>query len=548
MKRFLAILLIGFISGPTIAEVSTTYKPNVNFYNLKPDIHTVFYGEQVVLPIYMDFTHLKTHQQWLFPANVQPQNASGFCPPFINSKIYIDIGFCFFNVVITGDRLTANRLNNVISGVGLYRYYGSENGVHWDESKDLRFSVEVIPHPLSMANLPLQNAIANLPVYVDLKRYVNYYDENIQAGSPAAAEVSPQQLDGLYYDPARFAIVGTPSRTGSYQFSIAVQNAFSKSAATKLYFDVGVNQRDKPAFRKNYQVASATPGLNYQLNLMEFIEPKASFLLSNPVHFRIDTNESHPDWLSIGGPGETVLQGTIPVYEAGTTRQVTIIASSNTGGDSEPLRLQIPIVIDPASKSHISPFVLKKSAGTEFEYDVRQHIFDPANDASLQLIIDKVEPAASWLRISPSSPTALIGTIPDNAVGQLYQVSLHTNTRIGGNSEVIKIQLAIDFDQEKRPRFKAENPQFPIASLGVPYEHDFVFNRDIYPDYEDEAYVVEFAESCSNPSWLRIEDNKLLSDQVPEDLDEQFYEICLTIKNKAGGKSEAIPLTLVAMN
>jgi hypothetical protein len=289
------------------------------------------------------------------------------------------------------------------------------------------------------------------------------------------------------------------------------------------------------------------PGQHYQLNLMDLVEPRASFLHSNAVYFRIDKNESYPDWLSIGGDSNTLLLGTIPPHEAGTAREVTLIASSNTGGDSEPLKLTIPIAIDPSAKTRINTFSLMKSAGTEFEYDVRHHIVDPVEDASLKLIIDKVEPAISWLRVSPTNKTALLGTVPDDVTGQNYQVSLHANTKMGGNSDQVSILLKIATDPEKVPRFKAANPQLPIIYPGSSFEHDFVLNRDVFPDYEYIPYVIELAPGYNNPSWLRVENNKLIADLVPDDLGEQNIELHLTIKNIPGGKSEIISLMLFAM-
>jgi hypothetical protein len=541
MKQIVPILLLGLMSGIAMASIEK-FSVNVYFQNLTPNQQRVYYGEQIAIPFMMYYSNLQGYQTWSFPSNVAIQNNTPFtCPPSGNGPVYLQEGRCYFSLIIYGDQI-----GRVTKG-GIYYLFGNNRKDSWELPLPLYYSVLVIPHPLSMANIAVLTATANLPVYINLKPYVNYYDENALAGALPVADLQPAQLDGLYYDPARFAIVGKPTRVGTYQFSLGVGNENGKTTPINLTIEVGVNQRDKPVFKTDYPIASALPGKSYQLNLMELIEAKEKFVQNNPLHFRIDLNESHPSWFKISGKDKTLLMGDIPLSEAGLTQDLTIIASSNTGGDSKPLKIQIPIASDSASKPIINPFSLEKSVGVEFEQDVRQHISDSANDGSLQLIIDKVEPEAPWLKISPTNLTAFVGTVPLDAAGQVYQLSLHANTRTGGNSNEIKVLLSIAVDNEKVPRFKAANPQLPLFYPGTPFEHDFVVNNDIFPDYEVAPYIVELAAGYNNPSWVRIANNKIIADLVSEKIPKNKYEIYLTIKNVPGGRSGIIPLTLHVM-
>ncbi|MBA3537542.1 MAG: hypothetical protein H0T84_13200 [Tatlockia sp.] len=542
MKQIVSILLLGLLSGIAMASIEK-FSVNVYFQNLTPNLQKVYYGEQIAIPFTMYYSNLKGYQTWTFPPNVAIQNNTPFsCPPSTNGFVNLEEGVCYFSVIVHG-----NQVGRITKG-GIYYIFGKNKKASWELPLSLYYSVLVIPHPLSMANIPVQTATANLPVNINLKPYVNYYDENVLAGALPVADLLPAQLDGLYYDPVRFAIMGVPTRVGTYQFSLGVGNANGNASPINLTVEVGVNQRDKPVFKTHYPIASAVPGETYQLNLMDFIEAKEKFGQNNPLHFRIDLNESHPSWLKIDGKDKTLLSGDVPLSEAGLKEEVSIIASSNTGGDSRPLKIYISIARDSASKPSISPFSLEKPAGIEFEYDVHKHIFDPAKDESLRLVIDKVEPEATWLRVSSINPTTLIGTVPLDATGQVLQLSLHANTRTGGNSDEIKVLLSIAVDKEKAPRFKAANPQLPLFYPGTPFDYDFVANNDIYPDYEVAPYTVELAAGYGNPFWLAIENNKLIADAVPEIITKSSYQIYLRIKNVPGGKSEVVSITLHVMH
>lgn len=238
---------------------------------------------------------------------------------------------------VYGEKLTLpfvmrDEASHLIDGSGIYTFLDLKN-------KDL---LPVKPHPLSIANIPILKATANLPFFLDLKPYVNYYNENIENGAYPIADLVPAQFAGLYFDPTLFAIVGTPTRAGTYQFSFAAGNNFSKAMPTNLTIKVGINQQEKPRFKKEYLMIKIRSGQNYQLNLMDLIEAKEKYNQNNPLGFRIDPNEIHPNWLSLDDRS-SILSASIPTNETDQKTELTIIASTNTGGDSKPLKLDISI-------------------------------------------------------------------------------------------------------------------------------------------------------------------------------------------------------------
>jgi len=63
---------------------------------------------------------------------------------------------------------------------------------------------------------------------------------------------------------------------------------------------------------------------------------------------------------------------------------------------------------------------------------------------------------------------------------------------------------------------------------GQKFIYDFVANNDIFPIYDNIPYAIAFSDT-THPSWLRIENNssennKLISDEIPEDC--EFQQIC----------------------
>ena len=133
--------------------------------------------------------------------------------------------------------------------------------------------------------------------------------------------------------------------------------------------------------------------------------------------------------------------------------------------------------------------------------------------------------------------------VPLDATGREYTITVHANNKMGGDSEKRDIKLHVKIDPDRKPSFKVSNSTFPFLEPGQPFFHDFVASRDVYPEYEDAPYIIDFAEGSEHPSWLRFEDNKLISDKVPDDL-YGYVVITVEIKNIPGGASGPIKLLL----
>lgn len=410
-----------------------------------------------------------------------------------------------------------------------------------------RLAIRLAPNSLSMLPIPIQEATANQFFVYNLKPAVKFYDENANAGYPAQGIVSPVEQDGLRFDPTSFSITGTPTRTGTYLFKVGAQNAYGTAAPVDFVVQVQVNVKDKPVFKQHYSMASALPDQKYSMNLMDLVESQTGFMLTNQVSFRIDTDLSHPDWLHIASDDGVRLEGIVPPNAAGQEVEVTLIAFSNTGGDSQPLTVKIPIAYDSEKRPVINPFGLEKLADTDIYEDLSGYIDDPAHDANLKLTLDKVEPAAPWLGISSLNPTVLEGTVPDKDTGQQFKLTLRAHTSVGGASEPIVIPLQISIDPKQTPRFKVAKPLMPIVYPGQPFIYDFVANKDISPEYNDAPYEIKFADGFNPPDWLRLEENKLISDMVPEDIYGDI-DIKIVIKNIPGGSSGEYLLSLIIMN
>lgn len=374
------------------------------------------------------------------------------------------------------------------------------------------------------------------------------HDAITRSAAPTYAYVTPAVQDGLWYDPASLSIIGTPTRTGVYVFSVSASNGQTATPPHALYVDVNINPKDKPVFKTHYNIASALPEQNYRLNLMELIEPTAGFMINNQVTFSIDPNKERPTWLSLDPGSATILQGHVPREEAGTQKTVTITATSNTGGESLPLTISIPVIYDPAKKPFVDTSIkLFGKAGALFQFDLGSYVSTSSEDNSLKIVLDKIEPAAPWLNVASHNFTELNGIIPEDAVGTEYMITMHVSSAIGGNSDTVTIPLDIAIDKELTPYFYAVKPHLPLVFEGHAYFHDFVANHDVYPDNSDIPYQVELAAGYNNPFWLRIEDNKLVVDKVPDNLN-QIEPLFITIKNLPGGKSEVIELQLFVMN
>lgn len=538
MKKLVSLCIMFFCCS----SFSFDYPQVSIFFNSNPP-STVFYGDTLRIPVQMNYFALRVHKQWSIPAGSTLQATSGSCPSIPYDWGTFWTGTCYMNIVIPGDvlgKVITGTLNyNVWGEYGHYPHYHDWNRFYSSPG----FYVTVIPHNLSMSTIPIQEATANHSFVYNLKSAVKYYDENQMAGKNTQGLVNPIEQDGLRFDPASFSIVGTPKHTGTYSFKVGAQNANGTAAAVDFIVQVHANAKDKPVLKQHYSMASALPEKKYSMNLMELVEPQVGFMVTNQISFSIEPNLTNPKWLHISSEDATRLVGEVPSNAAGQEVEVTLIATSNTGGNSDPLKVKIPIACDPEKKPSIDAFALEKSVGTNIYEDLSSYIKDPTHDSNLKVLLDKVEPAAPWLSISSLNPTVLEGTVPNEATGKKYQLTLRANNSVGGSSESVLIPLQISVDREQTPRFREANPIFSRIYQGQAFVHDFVENRDIYPEYDDAPYVIQFAEGYDHPTWLRLENNKLIADLVPEDLDYIIY-LNLVIKNIPGGSSGVFLLSL----
>lgn len=362
---------------------------------------------------------------------------------------------------------------------------------------------------------------------------------------PTNINVEPREIDGLHFDASTGLISGTPKRIGNYHFEVSASNGTATAAPQPLDIQINIDPKDKPIFKLNPTLPSAMLEEDFRFNLMELLQSPQSYLLANQVTFSIDQNAPHPSWLEIDKSNPSILKGHIPREAAGTIQDITVLASSNTGGNSDPFTFQIPIAFDQAKKPNFTqPVQLYGESGNHFNFDFTQYINDPSHDGTVKLVIDSVEPIASWLHVSDANPVALTGYVDEAAVGQKYRLMVHINNKPGGSSDKLVIPLQVFTDPSKTPKFNTLNPQLPIVYAGQPYTYDFVTNQEISPAYSKYPYVVELTDDKRNPSWVKIENNKLIVD-CPKAFNQSSQKVSVTITNTPGGKSEMLIIKLV---
>ncbi len=364
---------------------------------------------------------------------------------------------------------------------------------------------------------------------------------------PTDIIVTPLSQDGLYYDASTSSITGVPTRTGVYHFDIGAINGNNLALSQQLTIRVHINPHDKPVFKSQFNLRSATPAHDYRLDLMTLLEPHNEPNQSNQVHFYLDTNETYPAWLHLDETA-TRLYGQVPeTTELGQTIPITLIAVSNTGGESQPLTIEIPVALDLDKKPIVQQGIeLQAEAGSSFDFDMAQYIIDPSIDGSLQMVLHQVEPFAHWISQLADQTTQLHVDVPPDAAGQRYRIQVSANTRLGGDSELAVITLQIAIDPEKTPRLLTDILQIPPVFAGQPYRYDFSTCLDVSPLYSSMPFVLAFASGYPVPSWLRIENNQLIADEVPDEIG-IMDAIYVTITNTPGGQSEAlrVPITII---
>lgn len=514
----------------------------------KPIPSTLVYGETLRIPLTMtwwtNLQNLIAQETWRLPPGSHIEYTGGNCHKLMASVEFNHLYICYINLVIP-----SGKENKTISGVITYDSCSScpksSRREHLFQSS--YFAVTVIPHNISMRIIPVQEGTANAQFQFNIKSSINYYDENVKAGKTIYATITPMVQDGLRFDARNFAIIGKPTRIGNYTYKITVVTNDGLTSNTDLKIKIKANAYDKPVFKKHIQLTPALPDQKYSLYLPDLLEDKSSFGIKNQIAFRLDPNTIAPDWLTITHQNPVYLNGLVPLNCAGEEVKVTLIASSNTGGDSRPVTLLLPIAFDSAKKPVIRPFKLNQSAGTDFEQDLSIYLRKPILDPSIKFIIDKIQPEATWLNISLNNSKVLTGTIPSNVSGQTFKITLRAYNLTGGSSNSVTIPFHINTNKDLAPRFKSGNPILPMVYSGQPFFYDFIENKDIYPEYESIPYKIKFAHGYPHPEWLRIENNKLMSDMVPDNPG-TVNSINLVINNLPGGSSKRVTLTLMSMN
>lgn len=509
--------------------------PAASVQFLKPPPASVYYGETLRIPIKMTYSDLRQYTEWQVPSGSQLELVSGACPKIPASSGYFRYGICIMNLVVPG-----TNLGKKIAGNGYFRVKGNDgrgyDGHKWDwVATSFSINVSVIPHCPIMISIPRQEATANQAFTLNLKNHIKYYSENIQAKSAVQMTSIPAQQAGLRFDSATYSIVGTPERPGLYTFKVSSQSSRCTAHTTELSIAVKPNLKDKPLFKIQVILAPGLANHKYSMNLLELLNMRPGFMENNQVHFRIDTNKPHPAGLNLSPKDATKLVGTVP-DTPGQTAYLTLIASTNTGGDSEPLTVGLPIGYDPEQKPKIKPFVLSSAAGTQLNVNVMDYIVNPSAKP-VQLHIDKVTPLAPWLSYSQ---TTLKGVSNPDDTGKRYQLTLRASNAVGGSSEPITVPLQIKTNPDLTPQLVRGEHLMPLLIPGQPYLYDFKGHRDVEPDQI--PYKMKWADGYPNPGWIELKNNKLIVEEVPDI--RETIKLYIQIENLPGGISKVLELSL----
>lgn len=526
------LLMLVVFSHPAFAGFPGYNKPTIRFTRHVSAVN-IYYGETVYVPFTLEYNTGWglgiTTIYWLLPVNFQVLSSTqtSACLSFTTNGLH-DIygsGTCQLLMAITGNQFATNNYQPWL----MHSIYLDQ--VFWGN-----ILVQVIPHPYSFNMIPDHQATAGIPFQGNVRNYVNYYDENLQAGIRPYLTATPASQHGLYWDSNSQSIVGTPTQTGTYIF-----NMFAHNGPVPMRIHVQANKAHTPVFKHHYAVPSGVPDKLYTFNLLDLLPATADATVNKQTSFYIDKHYAYPDWLSIQPDNPQVLQGIVPGYLAGQTISVTLVAHSNTGGDSLPLTLAIPIAFDLTKKPLIKPGRLEKQAGTFFYEDLTDWIVQPEED--IRLFIDRITPEAPWLTVSDSAFLTLEGHIPLDAVGKTFTIDLIADSARGGRSDTVPFTLNIATDPDKRPRFLSGKPQLPWFYENSPWQYDFQENADIFPAFQDEPWQIRFADNHGQPDWLRFEKNTLIADIVPVDMP---FSVCIWIvlANVSGGSGNPVELCL----
>lgn len=530
-------------------KVSFTFKESgTNIINL-----TAYKGEVKTIPMILVYSYLHGLKAWILPPDplvLSVENLDSTCPALVNDRSCRPFrNVCNMNLILHTEVLSIGQ-----NASGKFSFYTKhKDHIH---PFPMEYRVTIIRRPLSMQVIAPQQATVGKEFNYRLSNAVNNYKDYVSTGVPVSlrmgnGETSALNDMGLSFDKSDFSIRGYPQKAGEFKFHIGVSAGGSQTALVPFTIQVKYNEENKPLFKSDVSIPGATLNKTYQLNLMTLLENTPGFNVTNQITFKIDDNSKVKSDLALSAENNLVLEGKPNPALAGDMAVLTVIATSNTGGDSKPYQLKIPVAYDSSKTPSIELFKLERRAGKAFSVDLSQYIKDPGQDPSLTLRIDEVEPKLEdtedintfKVQVSSYNSKMLEGYIPENDVGKKYYITLHANTHTGGDSEQIRVPLQVSIDETLTPRFRQDNPQLPLLIPGQPFAHDFVANRDVWPEYENMPYEIRFAEGYSPPLWLKLKNNKLFSEaNVP--MATKDIEVPLVIKNIPGGASHPITLFL----
>lgn len=572
MKKLImfCFILLSCLSWAT-PESSMSFKKNYMFVvlyypsNLSNTITTtVFKDESLTIPMILQYSYLRGLKEWYFPANVRLANIGGYCPGINNGdQDYIkrENAICNMNIYISSKGAA---VGDLISGQLRYKLHVKED-FGQNVNVYLYYNVKVIPHPLTMNVMQQQDATLGKNFIYDFKTSaIRYYDENLKAGAAVVGYLLPEESKrleelGLKFDEKNITITGIPKKSGVYTVHVGakITSSTTSAAAQPFTIRIGVNAKDTPVFKEQSPIVAAIANKEYHLNLLNLLEPKQGFAETNQISFKVVKNDHNARWLDVSPTDATLLKGMVDPKDAGKVVEVSLIATSNTGGDSKVKVIKIPVSADETQRPTIKPFELKSAAGNPLSVDLSTYIIDPAHDSSLKAVIDKIEQVTldgvktvslSWLRISAVTPTVLEGEIPLESPGEQYLITWRATTQTGGSSAAITVPLHIEIDAWRTPHFKAGTPQLPLVYPGQAFVHNFMEQRAVLPEYDDAPYEIQFAKDYVPPTWLTLENNQLFAKEVPADIEEPVIDVDIIIKNIPGGSSNVITLHLTVMN
>lgn len=293
--------------------------------------------------------------------------------------------------------------------------------------------------PAIVDNIPDQACTAGIVCQISVARYVyNATDYVINASVP------------VVYNPkdARFLFSWIPDHTGPVSIGFQASNVYGPPSSSAFTVQVQANREHQPQWLPSVNLPAATAGTNYQANVSSLVKTTS---LTPTFTYRIDTEFSHPAWLVVDPNGN--MHGTPTESDLGQHESVTLIAHSNTGGDSDKLTKEIFINYDFALRPEINEFQLEAPFDQVKEFSLVEYIKDPTSDPKLQLKLLGAEPSLpDWIQFDSNRKILLVNA-PRAQAGQFYGLKLVAENTKGGVSQTVVRGLKISVDPSLKPAF-----------------------------------------------------------------------------------------------